>query len=207
MRPLTTRTSRTGTRLLPSAVGISRWQMMPFSDPARLTRTWVCWCGGKKSTIRLMVSVALMVWRVEKHQVPGLGCGQRGGNRLRVPHLADQDDVGILPEDHSHGRRERVGVEADLPLIDGGQVVCVQVLDRILDRHDVARTGVVDVVDHGRQRGGLARAGRPGRPVRGRASPRPDGRPPREVPAQRRWRRLDGPDAWPWPPMTAGSRH
>ena len=44
--------------------------MMPLSDPARLTRTWVCWWGGKKSTIRLTVSVALMVWSVEKTRWP-----------------------------------------------------------------------------------------------------------------------------------------
>ena len=42
------------------------------------------------------------------------------------------------------------------------QLVAVQVLDRVLERDDVARPGRVDVVDHRRQRGRLARAGGPG---------------------------------------------
>ena len=70
IRPLTTSISSAGTRLFPSAVGIRRWQMIPFSEPARLTRIWVCWWGGKKSTIRLIVSVALMVCRVENTRWP-----------------------------------------------------------------------------------------------------------------------------------------
>ena len=38
----------------------------------------------------------------------------------------------------------------------------VQELDRVLDRHDVLLARAVDLVDHRRQRGGLARAGRAG---------------------------------------------
>ena len=97
-----------------------------------------------------------------EHEVPGLRRGQRGVHGLRVAHLADQDHVGVLAEDRPHGGAEAVGVEPDLALVDGGEVVLVEVLDRVLDGDDVARPHVVDVVHHRRQRRGLARTGRPG---------------------------------------------
>ncbi len=44
--------------------------MMPRSDPASVTRIWCCWYGGKKSTMRLTVSVASMVCSVERTRCP-----------------------------------------------------------------------------------------------------------------------------------------
>ena len=52
------------------------------------------------------------------------------------------------------------GVGADLALVDDALLVAVEELDRVLDGHDVLFARLVDRVDHGRQRGGLARAGR-----------------------------------------------
>ena len=74
-----------------------------------------------------------------EHQVTGFCRGQGRRNGLHVPHLADQDHVGVLSQDHPHGRGEGVGVEADLALIDGGQIVGVQILDRVLDGDDMTR--------------------------------------------------------------------
>ena len=51
------------------------------------------------------------------------------------------------------------GVGAHLALVDEAVLVRVQVLDRILDRHDVLVTLGVDLVDDRRERGALARAG------------------------------------------------
>jgi len=45
---------------------------------------------------------------------------------------------------------------------DRGQLVLMQNLDRVLNRDDVALTGPVDVVDHGREGRGLAAPGRSG---------------------------------------------
>ncbi len=88
--------------------------------------------------------------------------GQRGLDRddpgLSVADLADQDDVGVLAQD----RPQRVGegepgLRVRLHLVDVGEPV----LDRILDRDDVARLDVEQV--EGRvERGRLARPGRPG---------------------------------------------
>src|SRR5262245_48314875 len=51
---------------------------------------------------------ALSVQRRE-HEVPGLGCGERGRDRLEVAHLADEDHVGVLAErgTKSVGERRR----------------------------------------------------------------------------------------------------
>jgi hypothetical protein len=45
-------------------------------------------------------------------------------------------------------------------LLDCGQIVTVEVFDRVLDGHDVTGTDVIDVIDHRRERCGLSRTGR-----------------------------------------------
>ncbi|MGC3956014.1 MAG: hypothetical protein QM804_17515 [Propionicimonas sp.] len=97
-----------------------------------------------------------------QHQVAGLGGGERDRDRLRVPQLADQNDVRVLPQDAAQCLAERGGVRADLPLVDQRPAGVVQVLDRILDGDDVHRQRPVHDVDHGRQGGRLARTGRSG---------------------------------------------
>ncbi len=102
---------------------------------------------------------ALGVQRRED-EVAGLGCGQRGADRLEVAHLADEDHVRVLPQ----RRAERVGegarVGADLALVDDAALVPVQELDRVLDREDVLVPRRVDPVEQRRERGRLARARR-----------------------------------------------
>src|SRR5690606_1942298 len=92
-------------------------------------------------------------------QMPGLRrCdGDLGG--LDVAHLADQDDVRVLAQGGAQGAGERLGVEPDLALVDDRALVAERVLDRVLDRDDVAGLPLVDVVHHGGQRGRLAGAG------------------------------------------------
>jgi hypothetical protein len=92
----------------------------------------------------------------------GLGRGQRGGDRLQVAHLADEDDVGVLSQGGAQAEGEVLGVGADLALVDDRALVLVQELDRVLDREDVVLMLAVDHVDHRRQRRALARAGRAG---------------------------------------------
>ena len=52
-------------RPFPSALGTRRWQTMPRREAARPRRTCFCSCGGKKSMIRLTVSLASVVCRVD----------------------------------------------------------------------------------------------------------------------------------------------
>ena len=95
-----------------------------------------------------------------EHEVAGLGRGDRGGDRLEVTHLADEDHVGVLTQDVLQGRREAVRVGPDLALVHDAALVLVQELDRVLDGHDVTGALAVHDVDHGRQGGRLARPGR-----------------------------------------------
>ena len=95
-----------------------------------------------------------------EHQVARLGHGEDGVDRLQVAHLADHEDVGVLPEGGAQAPGKGVGVGAHLALVDGPEAVPMHVLDGVLDGEDVAAPPAVDVVDHGRQRGGLARPGR-----------------------------------------------
>ena len=95
-------------------------------------------------------------------QMAGLRSGQRGGDRLEVAHLADEDHVGVLAKRGPQRFAEARGVRADLALVDDAALVAVQELDRILDREDVLGAVPVDLVDDRRERRRLTGAGRAG---------------------------------------------
>ncbi len=87
---------------------------------------------------------------------------RRDLDRLEVAHLADQDDVGVLPQGRAESGREALGVATDLSLVDNAALVVVQELDRVLDGDDVVCAALVDLVDDRRECGGLAGACRAG---------------------------------------------
>src|SRR4030042_6977307 len=91
-------------------------------------------------------------------QVARLRNAERGRDRLEVPHLADQDDIRVFPQDRPQGIVVRKRVYEELALVDGRFFGDEEVLDRILDGHDVDAALVVDVVDHAGQRRRLAAA-------------------------------------------------
>ena len=69
-----------------------------------------------------------------EHQVAGEGGPDGDLGRLQVARLADEDHVGVLPQEGAEDPGERPpDVFADLDLVDALQVV----LDRILGGHDV----------------------------------------------------------------------
>ena len=82
-----------------------------------------------------------------EHQVARLGQRQGELDGLEVSHLTDEEDVGVLPESGTQRPLERRAVEADLALVDGGEIVLVHVLDRVLDREDVEGPCRVDPRD------------------------------------------------------------
>ncbi len=94
-------------------------------------------------------------------QVAGLGRRQGGLDRLEVAHLADEDDVWILPEGGSQRVREAVGIHTNFALIHDRTPVPDEKLDWVLDRHDVTCPIGVDLLDHRGERGRLARPGGP----------------------------------------------
>ena len=93
-----------------------------------------------------------------QRQVARLCDGEGGRDGLEVAHLAHEDHVGILAEDVLERVLEGVRVREDLALVHQALLVVVDELDGILDGHDVLGPLVVDLVHHGGQGGGLARA-------------------------------------------------
>jgi hypothetical protein len=93
----------------------------------------------------------------DEHAHRGAGEGELDG--LHLAHLAEEEDVGVV----AHGALERgaegLGVLADLAVDDGGLLAGVDEFDGVLDGDDMAGEVVVDVVDHRRERRGLAGAG------------------------------------------------
>ena len=77
-------------------------------------------------------------------EVPGLGGGQGGGHGLAVAHLADEDDIGILPQDGANclGKSRRVGSYFDL--FDERAPIRLLKFDRVLDRDDVVMAVAID---------------------------------------------------------------
>ena len=69
-----------------------------------------------------------------EHEMARLGGLHRDLGRLRIADLADENDVGILPQDRPQraGKRQ-LDLFVDLRLVDARNLV----LDRILDRDDV----------------------------------------------------------------------
>ena len=89
-------------------------------------------------------------------EVAGLRGLHRDLRGLLIADLADEDDVGILPQDGAQRARERqLRLLVHLRLVDAGNLV----LDRIFDRDDVGASRL-DRRDRGAQRRRLAAAGR-----------------------------------------------
>ena len=67
--------------------------------------------------MRSTVFEASMVCSVEKHQVTGLGRGQRDLDRLAIAHLTDQDDLRRLAQRRAQRQRESRRVAVQLALV------------------------------------------------------------------------------------------
>ena len=117
----------------------------------------------------------LFGWKHVHHPVDGLGGGtgvQRAEhqvscfrstdselNRFQIPHFTHQDHVRVFAESGSQGIGEAACVFVELALVHQALIAGVDEFDRILDREDVLTAAVVDVIQQGRQRRGLAGTG------------------------------------------------
>src|SRR5881396_1752382 len=108
--------------------------------------------------IRLTVSPAFSVWRVEKTRWPVSAAWSAtdivSGSRISPTRMTSGSSRRAARSDGEAGR-----VVADLALADDAVDVLVGELDRVLDRDDVVVPVAVDEVDHRRERGRLAGAG------------------------------------------------
>ena len=132
------------------------------SDSDSIERTIGFSPAGNTSMMRSMVLARRAGMQGAEHQVAGFRGGQRQADGFQVAHLADQDVVGVFTQRRAQGLVEAVGVAVHFALVDQALLRGVHEFDRILDGEDVAEFVLVDVVDHRRQRGRLARAGRAG---------------------------------------------
>ncbi|HLZ36234.1 MAG TPA: hypothetical protein VKP64_00420, partial [Mycobacteriales bacterium] len=80
----------------PSARGTSRWHTIPRSAPASGEPHLLLLVRGEE--VDDAVDGLLRVGRVQRrqHEVTRLRGGERGLHGLRVAHLPDEDDVGVL---------------------------------------------------------------------------------------------------------------
>src|SRR3954468_7775972 len=92
-------------------------------------------------------------------EVTGVGATHGGGEANGVAHFTDHDDVRILAQNVFEALIEGDGVEADFALFNGGFDVFKNELDRIFESNNVIGVVLVDVLDHGGQRGGFAGTG------------------------------------------------
>ena len=94
-----------------------------------------------------------------KRQVTGFSDTQRRFDSFQIAHFADQHHVRIFTKGSAQGVAEAFRVGVQFALVDHAVLVHVHELDRVFDGQDVVVALAVDLVDHGGERGRLARSG------------------------------------------------
>ena len=89
----------------------------------------------------------------------GLGRFEDALDGFAVAHLADQNDLGRLPQGGAQGVSEAGSVAMQFALMNGRAFVVVQELDGIFNGDDVVILLAIDAVEQHGQGGRLARSG------------------------------------------------
>src|SRR5262249_38582750 len=92
-------------------------------------------------------------------EVAGFGGAEGDFDGFAVAHFADENGFGGLAEGGAEAGGETVEIGAEFALVKGGFVVRVDVLDGVFGGDDMDRLGMVDFVEDGGERGGLAGTG------------------------------------------------
>src|ERR1700682_3683697 len=92
--------------------------------------------------------------------MPGLSSLQSDYHSFAITHLAHQNYFRRLPQGGTQSQRKVGSVRMQLALMDGGILVLVQELNRILDSNDVIELCLVNEIDDSGQRRTLATASR-----------------------------------------------
>ena len=95
-----------------------------------------------------------------KNQMPRLGRSHRSRDRFRIAHLADHNNVGVLPQDRPQSVVKRKGVHPDFSLGDDAPVLGKNIFNRVFDGDDMNVPLMVHFVQERRKRGGFAVTGR-----------------------------------------------
>ena len=110
--------------------------------------------------MRETVDATSVVCTVEKTRWPVSAAREGDAHRLGSRISPTTRTSGRLAHRGAQRGREIGRVRADLDLLDEARAVRMLVLDRVLDRDDVARVAPVDLLDEGGERRRLARARR-----------------------------------------------
>src|SRR5438445_13820996 len=84
------------------------------------------------------------------------GRRERDPHRLRIAHLADDDDIWRLTHHSAESRRKIWRVDSDFNLFDDTIPMLMFVLDRVFNRDDVLAIAAIDGIDESGQRRCLA---------------------------------------------------
>ena len=144
------RISRAATRPPPIFLQ-SVCEITPLSDSDSITRICSWRSAGNWSMMRSMVLGAVVVCSVPNTRCPVSAVSIAIDDRFEIAQLADEHDVGVLPQRRAERVLERRRVHADLPLRDEHLLVLMHELDRVLDRDDVVGARAIDEVDRARR--------------------------------------------------------
>jgi hypothetical protein len=121
----------------PSARGRRFWLTTAWIVNESWARICDCWCDGKTSMMRLMDEMALLVWSVAKTKWPV-------SEMVMAASMVSRSRISPMRTTSGSWRRAyfsaAVKDAVSMPtvaLVDHGELVRVQVLDRVFDRHDV----------------------------------------------------------------------
>ena len=115
---------------------------------------------GKTPMMRSTVFDASMVWSVESTRWPVSAASSATSMVSRSRISPTRMTFGACRSAARSAQREARRVRVQLPLVDGRFLVRVEELDGVFDGDDVVSLRLVDEVDDGGQRRGLARARR-----------------------------------------------
>ena len=93
----------------------------------------------------------------------GFGGRQGHGYGFGIAHLADEDDVGVLPHHRAQAMGERIHVSPDFTLGNQGIFLGIDVFHRVFECDDSAGPCFIDAFDQGGDGGAFAGSGDAGK--------------------------------------------
>src|SRR5579884_1302883 len=94
-----------------------------------------------------------------KDEVPGFSSGDGDAHGLWIPHFANYNNVGSLPQGRSEGGGKIRSVNSNLHLLDYALDMCVFVFDRIFDDDDMSRVMTINLINQSCEGRGFSRTG------------------------------------------------
>ena len=140
--------------------GLRRWLTQRLERRGQVAQHGGAHLDGVEAQDTVERLVAVVGVQRGQAQMARLCIGNGGRHGFTVADFADQDHVRRLAQGILQGRLQRLGVAPHFALVHDGLAVAELVFHRVFDGQDMAGLHAVAPVDHGGQRGALARSGR-----------------------------------------------